>query len=194
MAGKQAKTLSDSDLKRVLTHVRRQSRYPARDRVIVLLSVKAGLRACEIVGLTWAMVTDAQGQIATTIATQNQISKGGRGRTLPMNDELRRALRDLRSGIEFEPGMTVVRSERGGAMRANSLVNWFSALYRQLGLIGCSSHSGRRTFITKAARLVFRVGGSLRDVQQLAGHASIEMTQRYIEGNEAAKRALVQLI
>ena len=156
MAGKQAKTLSDSDLKRVLTHVRRQSRYP-----------KAGLRACEIAGLTWAMVTDAQGQIATTIATQNQISKGGRGRTLPMNDELRRALRDLRPGIEFEPGMTVVRSERGGAMRANSLVNWFSALYRQLGLIGCSSHSGRRTFITKAARLVFRA--ALCGFRQVAG-------------------------
>lgn len=79
-------------------------------------------------------------------------------------------------------------------MRANSIVNWFGALYRTIGLEGCSSHSGRRTFITKAARLIYRVGGSLRDVQQLAGHASIEMTQRYIEGNDAAKRALVQLV
>ena len=38
------------------------------------------------------------------------------------------------------------------------------------------------------------VGGSLRDVQQLAGHASLAMTQRYIEGDSDAKRTLIQLI
>ena len=79
-------------------------------------------------------------------------------------------------------------------MRASAIVNWFAALYRRAGLTGCSSHSGRRTFITKAARLIFKVGGSLRDVQQLAGHASIETTQRYIEGSTSAKCALVNLL
>ena len=59
-------------------------------------------------------------------------------------------------------------------MRPSSVVNWFAQLYRELGLHGCSSHSGRRTFITKAARLVFKAGGSLRDVQQLVGHRSID--------------------
>ena len=79
-------------------------------------------------------------------------------------------------------------------MRAMAIVNWFARLYRKAGLEGCSSHSGRRTFITNAARLVHKVGGSLRDVQQLAGHSSISMTQRYIEGHTPAKRALVNLI
>lgn len=193
MAGKQAKTLSGADEKRLLAIVRR-GRYPLRDRVVVLLSVKAGLRACEIAGLTWAMVTNSNGQISKAIETRDKIAKGRRGRTIPMNSELRRSLRRLKLCDSSEPHMPIVRSERGGAMRANSIVNWFGSLYREIGLTGCSSHSGRRTFITRAARLVFRVGGSLRDVQELAGHASIEMTQRYIDGNEAAKRALVQLI
>lgn len=193
MAGKQAKILSGADLRRLLAKVRR-NRYALRDRVIILLSAKAGLRACEIAGLTWSMVTDAHGEIVPFIETHDRIAKGRRGRTIPMNGELRQALRRLRCLDRAHPGMPVVRSERGGAMRANSIVNWFAYLYRDLGLAGCSSHSGRRTFITRAARLVFKVGGSLRDVQQLAGHASIEMTQRYIEGNEAAKRALVRLI
>ena len=57
-----------------------------------------------------------------------------------------------------------------------------------------SSHSGRRTFITRAAKKVVEAGGSLRDVQQLAGHSSLQTTQRYIEGDSEAKRKLVDLI
>jgi integrase len=63
-----------------------------------------------------------------------------------------------------------------------------------LGMQGCSSHSGRRTFITRAARKISEAGGSLRDIQQLAGHASLQTTARYIEGDAEAKRKVVALI
>jgi hypothetical protein len=82
----------------------------------------------------------------------------------------------------------VVRSERGGPMAALSIVVWFKRAYAYVGLEGCSSHSGRRTFITRAARLVHEAGGSLRDVQLLAGHRSIQTTQRYIDGDTGAQR------
>jgi integrase len=75
-----------------------------------------------------------------------------------------------------------------------SIVIWFSRRYSELGLEGCSSHSGRRTFITRAARLVHKAGGSLRDVQLLAGHRSIQTTQRYIDGDSDAQRRLVSLL
>jgi len=65
-------------------------------------------------------------------------------------------------------------------MTPMSIVVWFSRAYEALGFDGCSSHSGRRTFITRAARVVHKAGGSLRDVQLLAGHRSIQTTQRYI--------------
>ncbi len=71
---------------------------------------------------------------------------------------------------------------------------WFHRLYTELGFTGASSHSGRRTFITKAAKRAVKAGGSLRDVQQLAGHSSLATTQRYIEGDTEAKRKLVNLI
>jgi integrase/recombinase XerD len=56
------------------------------------------------------------------------------------------------------------------------------------------SHSGRRTFITNAARTISSEGGSLRDVQMLAGHSSLAVTQRYIEGDSDARLKVVDLV
>jgi integrase/recombinase XerD len=193
MAGKQAKIITQADVTRLLRLVRRR-RYPLRDRVMLLLSVKAGLRACEIAGLTWAMAFDAKQNVARVLEVRDAISKRCRGRIVPMNDELRTALEALRSHTYPTPESPIIASERGDHMTAAAVVNWFANLYRSADLEGCSSHSGRRTFITNAARLIHKVGGSLRDVQQLAGHASIDMTQRYIEGSTPAKQALVKLL
>jgi integrase len=88
----------------------------------------------------------------------------------------------------------VIRSYRGAHMKPNSFVNWFVVLFRELGFGGCSSHSGRRSFITVAARNVHRSGCSLRDVQLLAGHRSIETTERYIDGDTCAQRKLVGFV
>ena len=74
------------------------------------------------------------------------------------------------------------------------IVNWFAAAYEDAGFEGCSSHSGRRTFITNAARLVSKTGGSLRDVQELAGHSALTTTERYIECDRDAQRKLVRLL
>ncbi len=60
MLGKRAKILSDANIRDLLAFTT-QTRYPLRNRVIVLLSVKAGLRASEIANLTWPMITEAQG-------------------------------------------------------------------------------------------------------------------------------------
>jgi integrase len=111
---------------------------------------------------------------------------------MPMHPEIRKALVRLRC-VSNDIGF-VIRSERTGGVRPGSLVNWFRGLYRQFGSAGCSSHSGRRTFITHVARLVSRAGGSLRDVQLLASHRSIEQTQAYIDGDSVAQRRLVTLL
>jgi integrase len=94
--GRQAKVLSDAQVRAALGHVDSSSRYPERDRVMILLSVKAGLRAKEIASLTWSMVTDAQGQLGDAIHLPNSASKGKNGgRTVPLNPALHHALEDL---------------------------------------------------------------------------------------------------
>jgi integrase/recombinase XerD len=196
MLGHQAKVLSPGALVRALARVRTHA-FPHRDRVIVLLSVRAGLRAGEIAGLTWSMVLTDRGCVGDVIDVHSSIAKKGSGRRVPIHPELKRALIQLkRYGLRSDAlaHRPVVVSARGGPMRANSIVNWFVALYAELGFEGCSSHSGRRTFITNAARQAHRAGASLRDVQLLAGHRSIETTQAYIDGDTNAQRKLVGLI
>jgi integrase len=191
MAGKQAKILNDNQLRQLLAYVDR-TRYPLRNRVIVLLSVKAGLRAGEIANLTWDMVVDASGHIGAAIELRDWAAKKKSGRTIPMHDDLAGALNDWMT--QTTNTGSVIASERGGPMTPLSIVNWFKAAYETIGLAGCTSHSGRRTFITRAARLVHKAGGSLRDVQLLAGHRSIQTTQRYIDGDSEAQRRLVSLL
>ena len=191
MAGKQAKILSVSDVNDLLIFAD-CTRHPLRNRLIVLLAAKAGLRASEIAKLTWDMVLDPAGSVGSVIELRDRAAKNGSGRLIPVHPDLRLALADYRN---LSPGDgPIIRSERGGAMTPLSIVVWFNRAFHEIGLNGCSSHSGRRTFITRAARLAHKAGGSLRDVQLLAGHRSIQTTQRYIDGDTDAQRKLVSLI
>jgi len=79
-------------------------------------------------------------------------------------------------------------------MSPQAVVNLFWRWYRHVGIDGCSSHSRRRTFITNAARKISTVGGSIRDVQMLAGHSNLQTTQAYIEANAEAQVRIVELV
>lgn len=191
MLGQPAKVLASADVRALLRRAS-QSRHPKRNRVIVLLSVKAGLRACEISRLTWSMVLDSQGRVAEVLELPARAAKKGSGRRVPLHPDLRKALEALRKTTLMEG--PVILSERQTAMSAKVIVNWFKLQFRELGLEGCSSHSGRRTFVTLAARLVHKAGGSLRDVQELVGHKSLKTTQGYIEGSSDAQRRLIRAL
>lgn len=194
MLGKQAKILTSAQVRAVQLHLS-TTRNPVRNRLIFLLSIKAGLRAKEIAGLTWRMVTGAQGEIADTIRLEDTAAKGRGGGVIAMNSELRRALTDWRAHCWVLDGnRPVIITERSKATSPQVIVNLLREWYLRLGFDGCSSHSGRRTFITNAARKISAVGGSLRDVQMLARHSSLSMTQRYIEADAEAQRRVVELV
>ncbi len=188
---KQAKTLTKPQIK-LFTGLIQQTRYPVRNQVIFLLSVRAGLRAKEIASLTWDMVTDADGQLSASIHLRDVASKGRSGRIIPLNKDLRGVLQQLQVDQNHSP--YVITTERSERTSAAAIVNLFAGWYRAAGLKGCSSHSGRRTFITNAARKISTVGGSLRDVQMLAGHKALTTTQRYIEADVEAQRRVVDLV
>ncbi len=197
--GKQAKVLTNQQIQLVLSFLA-TTRDPDRNRLIFLLSIRAGLRAKEIANLTWSMVMDADGAIADCIHLEDIASKGRSGREIPLNKQLKGELQiaheNLISTISMNQmcSFRVIQTQRSKSTSAQVIVNLFKSWYDRCGLLGCSSHSGRRTFITNAAKKISTVGGSIRDVQVLAGHSSLQTTQRYIDSDNEAKRRVVDLI
>jgi len=128
---------------------------------MVLLSFRAGLRAKEIAQLTWSMVADTTGELADAISLHNKASKGkAGGRTIPLHRELADALLALKAvrGERVRPHRRVIYSERAPGYSPNAVAIWFHTRYREIGLAGASSHSGRRTFITAVAKKITDAG------------------------------------
>ena len=195
---KQSKVLNKQQIEFVSTYLR-SKRNGLRNQTIFLLSVKSGLRAKEISQLSWREVLNSEGTIDTHINLTNQSSKGSSGRCIPLHKLVRRNLAEMYEYQSmfryFDPKTSfVIRTERSPFTTSQTIVNMFQKWYSTLGLIGCSSHSGRRTFITETAKKISLVGGSLRDIQMMAGHSSLQTTQRYIDADSEAQAKVVNLL
>ena len=197
--GKQSKTLNKSQIEMMRTFLR-SKRNGLRNETIFLLSVKGGLRSKEISQLSWKEVCDSDGEVSNHINLTNRSSKGLSGRIIPINKDLRKNLIELldqqqRMYRSFNINTSfVVRTERSPFTTSQTIVNMFQSWYGRLGLLGCSSHSGRRTFITETSKRISLVGGSLRDIQMMVGHRSLQTTQRYIEGDSESQKKVVDLL
>lgn len=189
MLGKQAKILTDQQIKAVFKYLE-GSRNGLRNQVMFLLSLN-GLRAKEIAELEISMVTDSEGKIASVISLQDKASKGSSGRVIPMSKTLYERLEAYLSSRPAESRFVIV-TERSEKFSANAVAVFFKRLYTKLGFVGCSSHSGRRCFITQCARKISQVGGSMRDVMELAGHKHLQTTQRYVVANSDAQRNVIK--
>jgi integrase/recombinase XerD len=182
-----AKTLDAAELQRLLIAIQKTRPSPEADIVKVLLSFLAGLRACEIAGLHISDVTKPDGSTSDIIRIRPNISKGGRGREVPMCAELRQAIDVFRSKYPESEWLAIGLMQRTiKHQNANAVTQFFWRLFKDLGLEGCSSHSGRRSFITWACRNL-PAGCSLRDVQVMVGHVRLDTTQAYIDCSPSAR-------
>ena len=196
--GKQAKTLNKSQIE-MLRGILRSKRNGLRNETIFLLSIKSGLRSKEISMLNWKMVSKSDGTIDDYINLTNSSSKGRSGRIIPLHKDIKENLKimlvEQKRKHRFDQNNNfVVRTERSLSTTSQAIVNMFQSWYKRFGLLGCSSHSGRRTFITETSKKISLVGGSLRDIQMMVGHSSLQTTQRYIEADSQSQRKVVDLI
>jgi integrase/recombinase XerD len=186
----QAATLSDAQIKRALRFC--QSRkHVTRDSTILLFSIYTGLRAKELAALRIGDVYDAEGVPRTQFTLSAEQTKGARSRTVFVNTQLAAQLgayaklRNIK-----DPAAPLFRSQKGNHFSANTMCQLFLNIYKACGLSDASSHSGRRTFITRLANK----GVGVRVLAALAGHSSIAVTQRYIDVNDAQMASAVELL
>lgn len=181
--------LTDAELKRVLA-VSAQGKHAARNRVLVLLSHYAGLRVGEIATLTWGDLLEPSSDIARQFRLKAQHTKTNEARTVHVSGKLARELAVYKSCFKQEPKRSapLIASQKGGPFSANSLCQLIGRIYADAGIVGASSHSGRRWFITQLAHS----GVSPKVIMTLAGHRSLATTQRYIDVNDQMLAAAVE--
>ncbi|GMV47224.1 MAG: hypothetical protein AMXMBFR66_26220 [Pseudomonadota bacterium] len=186
---KQAKTLTPQEFKQALGQAA-QSRHPVRDRALLMTSHLAGMRVGEIAALRVGDVLDAEGKVKPEFRLAAHQTKGNAGRTVFVSERLQKELavyaRTLRSKEATAP---FFMTQKRTGFSANSLAQHFLVFYKRAGLEGATSHSGRRSFLSNMAAQ----GVSVRVLAALAGHRSIQTTQRYIDVNDNMLRRAVEL-
>ena len=187
---RQAQTLNEAQLRRVIQYTRSR-RHPMRDETIILTSFYAGLRAKEIAALTVGNVFDEEGNVRSQFILSAAQSKGGQTRTVYLNQRFRKALLEYSACIRItDPQRPLFESQKGGHFSANTMCQLFLDIYKAVALKDASSHSGRRTYITRLANK----GVGVRLLAELAGHSHISTTQRYIDVNSEQLSEAVELL
>ena len=190
---KQAKTLTQQELRRVLDYTATR-KHSARNRALLMTTHLSGMRVGEVASLRNSDVLDAEGNIRNEIRLSAEQTKGNEARVVFVSDKLRKELElytRLMSNATINPALKFFYSQKrtSDGFTANTLTQFFHYLYKRAGIDGASSHSGRRTFITNLATK----GVGVRVLMSLAGHKNISTTQAYIDVNDDMKRKAVEL-
>jgi integrase/recombinase XerD len=188
-----AAVLSASQVRQVFRVAHARSGHAARAEATLAISLGLGLRAKELTSLTWEDVYDAKGHVRTVLHLRAAYTKGGKTRDVFLSfPTLRRALAKYGEGrlslSTRSSHAPLFPSQKGGAMTPASMARFLKALYREAGISGASSHSGRRTLITRLAER----GIDLKAIAEIAGHSSIRTTAVYVEANPRRLARIVQ--
>ena len=197
----QARVLTEREIKKVLQYCN-QHKHPSRNRAMLLSTHLAGLRVGEVAALKVSDVLNSEGEIKDEIYLSADQTKGSRARTVLVPKRLQIELKQyLQAKYGLEQLAAVSLTDTSIALfhtqkhpkrgfSANTLAQHFHYLYQRSGIVGASSHSGRRGFITNLADK----GVHVRVLMALAGHQSIATTQKYIDLNPKLMRTAVEMI
>jgi integrase len=158
--------------------------------VLVLLGGDAGLRRGEFVALEWTDLDFKRRMINVQRSEWNghvTIPKGGRGRRVPMTERLAAALQAYR----HLRGPRVLYTDEGSVPTNKVIRIWMEKAQRRAGLsVTGGVHILRHTFCSHLAMQ----GAPAKAIQELAGHANLTTTMRYMHLSPGAKDAAIRLL
>ncbi|MBM3369715.1 MAG: site-specific integrase [Betaproteobacteria bacterium] len=197
----QARVLTERDVSRVLRYIANH-KHASRNRAMFLLTTQTGMRIGEVAALRLSQVLTKDGKIRDEIRLAPDQTKGGRGRLVVLSEKaqheiyhylsVRFRLKDLfpLTMTDTNRALFCTQKNPDRGFSASTLSQHFHYMYKNAGIDGASSHSGRRSFITQLAEK----GVSVRVLMELAGHRSLSVTQRYIETNPSMLRRAVEML
>lgn len=192
IVSKQAKTLTKEDVKKVIDAINVR-KHSLRNATMFFLQYYTGVRVGELSSLRYSDIQREDGTIKSEFVLTAERTKTKDARTIYLNDKVMKALKAYvavykANSIDDALFFTQKRAREG--FSANSLTQYFNALYKRAGIEGASSHSCRRTFITELANK----GVGARVLMALSGHKSMAVLQRYIDVNDDIKKKAVALL
>ncbi len=197
----QAKVLSEKEIKKVIKVIDAK-RHSTRNRCMFLLTHGSGMRVGEVAALRLCDVLMSDGSIKSEVYLSAQQTKGSKGRTVYLSDKMRDEIKlYLMTRFKLKDLLAVTLTDTSRALftnqkdcnrgfSASTACQMFHYWYKEAKIEGASSHSGRRGFITNLANK----GVHVRILQELAGHSSIAVTQKYIDVNHNKLRIAVEML
>ena len=185
-----AKVLTSDEFKRLLI-VASNSSFEVRNVAIIYCSFGLGLRAKEIAALKIEDVAAPDLKLLDEVNLKRSMTKGEKQRQVYLtNKKVRAALQAHLDTLEgINPMKPLFMTQRKSKFTPNVLQKWFRQWYDKAGIIGASSHSGRRTYITR----LIEYGADIKAVSNLAGHSSITTTASYVDSNPDRLKRLSNL-
>ena len=186
----QARVLNPTELSRVLDYVATR-RHSARNRASLLLTHYAGMRVAEVAALRINDVLNGDSTIKAEIRLMPNQTKGKHARTVYLNERMQKELAQYIKCLKIKDvTKPLFYTQKREGFSANTLTQYFFFLYRKVGLTGCSSHSGRRSFLTGLANK----GTAIHILKSLAGHRNISTTASYLYSSPTQLKAAVELV
>ena len=189
---KQAKTLTQQEIRRVFDYVATRA-HAERNRAMFATMLYAALRVKECASLRYADVLDLEGKIKAEIYLTAEQTKGNKSGTVFVSDKLRKELQAYVKAVPYKSitdKLFYSQKRPQDGWNSNTLCQYFHHLFRNCGIDGASSHSGRRSFLTGLANK----GTAIHILKSLAGHRNISTTASYLYSNPSQLRAAVELI
>ena len=165
--------LTEDEIRKLLLAVQRDTAEGQRNYAMILMFLDAGVRLSELINLKMEDVNFGVGQFKV-------FGKGAKERLVPLGQTAKRALIRYLEQARPEPvnpaESRVFLTVSGLPISKDSVAKIIQRLARRTGITRLHAHLFRHTF---AVRYLIN-GGDVFTLQKILGHASLDMTRKYV--------------